>query len=79
MKVRIKSDEFPTINAWLNMFSNSIYYKGIESVLSIMYNCLRINANTIGFSLVRYEFDECIIILQNQYPFGWVLEINIKP
>lgn len=79
MKVRIKSEEFPSKNAWLNGFRNSIYYKGIENIFAIMYDCLRINANTIGFAMVRYEFEECIIILQNQYPYGWVLEINIKP
>lgn len=79
MKVRINSEEFPSKETWLKSFSSSLYYKGIVRILDIMYQCLRINANTIGFALVRYEFEECIIILQNQNPFGWVLEINIKP
>lgn len=78
MRVRINSEEFPSKEIWLKSFSSSLYYKSIVSILNIMYQCLRTNANTIGFALVRYEFEECIIILQNQYPYGWVLDININ-
>lgn len=78
MRVRVKSEEFPPKEVWLQAFSTSVYYKVFVNIFGVMYTCLKTNANTIGFALVRYEFDECTIILQNQYPFGWVLEINIK-
>lgn len=77
MRVQIKSVEFPPKQAWLKAFSNSVYYKTIINIFDVMYTCLKINANTIGFSLVRYQFDECQIVLHNQDPFGWVMEIKM--
>lgn len=77
MRVRIKSEEFPPKDVWLKAFSNSLHYKVIINIFDVMYTCLRTNANTIGFALVRYEFDECQIVMQNQQPFGWVIDIKI--
>lgn len=76
MRVRIQKQEFPSKNEWLKAFSNSLYLHTIEKALDIMYRTLQTNANTLGFSLVRYQFDECMITLQNQYPYGWILEIK---
>ena len=76
MRVRLKSEEFPTLEMWRDMFKTSIYYQQVSGVLDVMYNTLSINANTCGFECVRYGFFECTIILQKQMHFDWVLDIQ---
>lgn len=79
MRVRIKSEKFPSKGQWLRLFSGSKYYCRIITILDVMYSCLKTNASTIGFALVHYQFEDCKIILHNQAPYGWVLEIDINP
>lgn len=77
MRVRIRTEEFPPKDVWLKAFSTSVYYETIVNIFDVMYTCLKTNANTIGFDLVRYNFEECQIILYNQQPFGWLIDIKI--
>lgn len=73
MRVRIKSEAFPSKDQFLSALAGSI---GCKTVLDVLYNSMSLQFGIIGVSLVRYDFDECLVVIQKQYPCDWVLEIR---
>lgn len=77
MRMRFRQESFPTREQILKYSEGSKHETTILVAITVLYSTLKIIGETIGFSLIRFQFENIEIILHKQSFNMWVLNFEI--